>query len=108
MLDHALAETTRTETSTSENPADHAAALQSYNDWNQTHFRRYKSAVQAEWMDWVSNGHKYDVEYSFGTVDIDSIMARIEDSKESMRISSLIDTDGANEVQGVELNPKEW
>lgn len=97
-----------TETAQSNHPADHVAALQAYNDWNQTHFRRYKSAVQAEWMDWVSNGHKYDVEHSFGTVDIDSIMARIEDSKESMRIASLVETDGADEVQAVELSPKEW
>lgn len=32
-------------------------------------------------MDWVVNGKKHDVENSFGSVDIESIMARVEDSK---------------------------
>jgi hypothetical protein len=59
-------------------------------------------------MDWVANGDKYNVEYSFGVVDVDSIMARIELSKESMRNSAIIDVDGANEVQQVQLTPKEW
>jgi hypothetical protein len=59
-------------------------------------------------MDWVANGHKYDVEYRFGIIDVDSIMARIEMSKESMRNSAIIDVDGANEVQEVQLTPKEW
>jgi hypothetical protein len=91
-----------------DHPSDNVAALQDYNDWNQTHFRRFNSSVQAEWMDWVANGDKYNVEYSFGVVDVDSIMARIELSKESMRNSAIIDVDGANEVQQVQLTPKEW
>ncbi|KAK6000890.1 hypothetical protein QM012_002973 [Aureobasidium pullulans] len=91
-----------------DHPGDNVAALQDYNDWNQTQFRRFNSSVQAEWMDWVANGHKYDVEYRFGVVDVDSIMARIELSKESMRNSAIIDVDGANEVQEVQLTPKEW
>lgn len=40
-------------------------------------------------MDWVANGHKYDVEYNFGTIDIDSIMARVENSKESMPLVGI-------------------
>lgn len=59
-------------------------------------------------MDWVANGHKYDVEYNFGMVDTDSIMARVEHSKESMRNSTFVDADGANELQGVNLSPKNW
>jgi len=43
-----------------------------------------------------------------GIVDVESIMARIEDSKESMRNSSIVDADGANEVQAVSLTPKNW
>jgi hypothetical protein len=34
-------------------------------------------------MDWVTNGHKYEVENNFGMVDVESIMARVEDSKVS-------------------------
>jgi len=40
-------------------------------------------------MDWVTNGKKYDVEYAFGLVDVDSIMARIENSK-ACRLSTLL------------------
>lgn len=57
-------------------------------------------------MDWVSNGDKFQVEFNFGMIDTDSIMARVENSKESMRNATIIDTDGANEVQGVTLTPK--
>lgn len=28
---------------------------------------QYKDQVQGRWMDWVTNGSKYDVEYAFGT-----------------------------------------
>lgn len=59
-------------------------------------------------MDWVSNGHKYDVEFNFGMVDTDSLMARVENSKESMRNSTIVDADGANEVLLVNLSPKNW
>jgi hypothetical protein len=59
-------------------------------------------------MDWVANGHKYEVEQNFGVVDVDSIMARIEQSKESLRNSAIVDTDGANELAGVILEPKDW
>ena len=59
-------------------------------------------------MDWVVNASKYDVDYNFGMVDIDSIMARIESSKESLRNSTIPDADGANEVYGVTLTPNRW
>lgn len=59
-------------------------------------------------MDWVSNGHKYNVEFNFGMVDTESIMARVESSKESLRNSTIVDADGVNEVQGVNLTPKNW
>lgn len=78
------------------------------NEWNQTHFRKFKTNVQAKWMDWVVNGCKYRVENAFGTVDIESIMARIEQSKESLRDSMIVDADGVNEVAGVNLMPKQW
>jgi hypothetical protein len=78
------------------------------NEWNQTHFRKYKTNVQAKWMDWVVNGCKYLVENAFGTIDIESIMARIEESKESLRDSMIVDADGINEVAGMTLMPKQW
>ena len=59
-------------------------------------------------MDWVSNGDKYNVEFNFGMVDTESIMARVESSKESLRNSTMVDADGSNEVQGVNLTPKGW
>jgi len=75
------------------------------NDWNQTHFYVYKKAAQSAWMDWVVNGQKYDVDYNFGLIDIDSIMGRIEASKESFRNSTIPDANGASEVYGVSLTP---
>ena len=77
-------------------------------DWNQTHYYKFKTAVQSAWMDWVVNGQKFKVDYSFGMVDIDSIMGRIESSKESLRNSTIPDADGANEVYGVSLTPARW
>ena len=83
---------------------DQAKVLQQYNDWNQANYRKvsalrlccmsqhfsniskYKFAVQGQWMDWVTNGNKYNVEYNFGLVDVDSIMARVENSKVSRAI----------------------
>ncbi|KAI9782386.1 MAG: hypothetical protein M1839_005259 [Geoglossum umbratile] len=90
------------------NPNDNTAAVQQYNDWSQSHYRRFKEETQARWMDWVCLGNKYNVEYNFGLVDVDSIMARIESSKQSMRNATIVDADGANELQEVNLNPKNW
>ena len=78
------------------------------NDWNQENFFKYKSATQAAWIDWVVSGSKYNVDYKFGMVDIDFIMARVEASKESLRNSTISDADGANEVYGVVLTPGRW
>ena len=86
---------------------DQAKVLQQYNDWNQANYRKvsccgyrvypdtlliiskYKFAVQGQWMDWVTNGNKYNVEYNFGLVDVDSIMARVENSKVIQAITPL-------------------
>lgn len=59
-------------------------------------------------MDWVTNGDKYNVENNFGVVDVESIMARIESSKQSLRNNQVVDADGADELQLVTLEPKEW
>ena len=59
-------------------------------------------------MDWVVNGQKYSVDYNFGLIDIDSTMQRIEASKESLRNSTIPDSDGASEVYSVSLTPNRW
>ena len=59
-------------------------------------------------MDWVVNGQKYLVDYNFGMIDVDSIMGRIEASKESLRNATIPDADGAGEVYGVSLTPSRW
>ncbi|KAK0647152.1 hypothetical protein B0T16DRAFT_172948 [Cercophora newfieldiana] len=89
-------------------PSDIGKAKEDYQIWNQTHFRFYKSAVQAAYMEFVAMGDKYNVEANFGLVDVDSIMARIEDSKESMRNDIIVDANGADEVWRVELTPANW
>jgi hypothetical protein len=89
-------------------PEDIAAIQQAMNEWNQVNFRKYKTNVQGKWMDWVTRGNKYEVENSFGVVDIESIMARIEESKESWRNSTIVDEDGVNELQSVRLTPRNW
>lgn len=35
------------------------------NKGNQSNYRKYKFAVQGRYMDWVANGHKYEVERNF-------------------------------------------
>ena len=77
-------------------------------DWNQTYYYRFKTAGQSAWMDWVVNGQKFRVDISFGMVDIDSIMGRIESIKESLRNSTIPDADGANEFYGVSLTCGRW
>ncbi|KAI0397923.1 hypothetical protein F5Y17DRAFT_454509 [Xylariaceae sp. FL0594] len=91
-----------------DHPGNAVAERNAYEQWNQTNYRKYKSAVQGRYMDWVSNGNKYAVEMRFATVDVDSIMARVEHSKESLRNSILVDEDGASEVHLVTLTPKNW
>ncbi|KAI8627421.1 hypothetical protein F5Y19DRAFT_477635 [Xylariaceae sp. FL1651] len=95
------------------NPNDVIKQGQDYNEWSQANYRKLKadeyvnfynifprSVVAERKMDWVSNGHKYNVEFNFGIVDTVSIMARVENSKEPMRNSTIMDADGANEMQG--------
>ncbi|KAK0729464.1 hypothetical protein B0H67DRAFT_638077 [Lasiosphaeris hirsuta] len=94
--------------SMSKYPTEIGKAKEDYQIWNQTHFRFYKSAVQAAYMSFVALGDKYNVEANFGLVDVDSIMARIEDSKESMRNDIIVDANGADEVWRVELTPANW
>ncbi|KAK0741578.1 hypothetical protein B0T18DRAFT_307044, partial [Schizothecium vesticola] len=89
-------------------PGDVVLQREEYDQWNQANYRKFKFAAQGRWMDWVTNGHKYEVEFNFGMVDTESIMARVESSKESFRNSTLVDVDGANEVLGVNLTPKNW
>lgn len=81
---------------------------QSYLEWVQAHARDYKAMIQARYMDWVVHGHKFEVEFNFGVVDISSGMKRIEESKEAFRNLTLIDSDGASEYSGVKLNPSNW
>ncbi|KAM6513149.1 hypothetical protein FALCPG4_015616 [Fusarium falciforme] len=78
------------------------------NDWNQQNYFTFKASIQAAWMDWVVNGQKYDVDFNFGMIDIDSIMSRIESSKESLRNSTIPDANSAAEVYGVSLTPSRW
>lgn len=59
-------------------------------------------------MDWVVNGQKYNVDFNFGMIDIDSIMSRIESSKESLRNATIPDADESSEVYGVSLTPNRW
>ena len=77
-------------------------------NWDQKNYFRFKTSVQSAWMDWVVNGQKYNVDYNFGMIDVDSIMGRIESSKQSLRNSTIADADGANEVYGVSLTPSRW
>ena len=77
-------------------------------DWNQMTYQRFKNSIQSAWMDWVVNGQKYNVDYNFGIIDIDSIMSRIESSKEFLRNSTMLDADQANVVYGVSLTPSRW
>lgn len=56
-------------------------------------------------MDWVINGKKPAVDFTFGMIQMDS-MARIESSKESMRNSAIDDPSSDGEVYGVGLIPK--
>ncbi|KAI9866194.1 MAG: hypothetical protein M1813_001755 [Trichoglossum hirsutum] len=109
------------------NPNDNAAAVQQYNDWSQSHYRRVGDSkripkpggwTESAWgtnTTWSttsvslrSNGHGSKDLTREGLVDVDSIMARIESSKQSMRNSTIVDADGANELNEVNLNPKNW
>ncbi|EMT72617.1 hypothetical protein FOC4_g10004090 [Fusarium odoratissimum] len=69
-------------------------------DWTLMNYMTFRTETQGAWMDWVVNGQKYNVDFNFGVVDVDSIMSQIEDSKESLRNSTLPDERGASDVYG--------
>ncbi|TVY74253.1 hypothetical protein Focb16_v005142 [Fusarium oxysporum f. sp. cubense] len=78
-----------------------------FDDWCKGEGKFYKNALQGAWMDWIINGKKPAVDFTFGMVQMDS-MARIESSKETMRNSAIDDLSRDGEVYGVSLTPKTW
>lgn len=52
-----------------------------YDQWVNVHARTYRNYMQAAYMDWVITGKKEAVEYWFAMVDMDTAMARVEQSK---------------------------
>ncbi|KAJ6449890.1 hypothetical protein C8R45DRAFT_1128617 [Mycena sanguinolenta] len=79
-----------------------------YDRWVQENSRAYRNSVQAAYMDWVIMGKKEEVEYWFSVVDQDSALARVEQSKETMRWAVVQDSDGSGEYQKVALTPLNW
>ncbi|KAK7047177.1 hypothetical protein VNI00_006843 [Paramarasmius palmivorus] len=79
-----------------------------YDRWVQENARAYRNSVQAAYMDWVIMGKKEEVEYWFSIVDQDSALARVEQSKETMRWAVVQDSDGSGEYQKVFLEPRDW
>ncbi|KIK63174.1 hypothetical protein GYMLUDRAFT_72397 [Collybiopsis luxurians FD-317 M1] len=79
-----------------------------YDRWVQENARAYRNSVQAAYMDWVIMGKKEEVEYWFSVVDQDSALARVEQSKETMRWAVVQDSDGSGEYQKVVLSPSNW
>ncbi|KAJ7307798.1 hypothetical protein DFH08DRAFT_1051408, partial [Mycena albidolilacea] len=79
-----------------------------YDSWVQENARAYRNSVQAAYMDWVIMGKKEEVEYWFSVVDQDSALARVEQSKETMRWAVVQDSDGSGEYQKVVLTPSNW
>ena len=63
-----------------------------YDKWVNEHSRTWRNHMQAAYMDWVVNGKKEEVEFHFAIVDVDSAMARVEASKVSCNIYSLLDS----------------
>ncbi|KAJ7726021.1 hypothetical protein DFH07DRAFT_246439 [Mycena maculata] len=84
------------------------AVRAAYDRWVQENSRAYRNAVQAAYMDWVIMGKKEEVEYWFSVVDQDSALARVEQSKETMRWAVVQDADGSGEYQKVVLSPSNW
>jgi hypothetical protein len=79
-----------------------------YDVWVSENARTYRNLMQAAYMDWVVTGMKEEVEYWFAVVDRDTAMARVEASKEAMRVAVVQDTDGAVEYNTVKLTPSNW
>ncbi|CAE7138793.1 unnamed protein product [Rhizoctonia solani] len=85
-----------------------AQAREDYDRWVQENAKTYRNFVQAAYMDWVITGKKEEVEYWFSVVDQDSALARVEQSKETMRHAVIQDSDGSGEYQTVRLEPSDW
>ncbi|KAG9118787.1 hypothetical protein FRC07_006524 [Ceratobasidium sp. 392] len=85
-----------------------AEAREDYDRWLQENAKTYRNYVQAAYMDWVITGKKEEVEYWFSVVDQDSALARVEQSKEVMRLAVVQDSDGSGEFQTVKLEPSDW
>ncbi|KAG8724408.1 hypothetical protein FRC09_019026 [Ceratobasidium sp. 395] len=79
-----------------------------YDSWVQENGRMHRNYVQAAYMDWVITGKKEEAEYWFAVVDQDTVMARVEQSKEAMRLAVVQDEDGTTEYQTVKLEPSDW
>ncbi|KAL9564607.1 hypothetical protein ACKAV7_011059 [Fusarium commune] len=80
-------------------------AEDAFNEGTKDYVEKRQKYFDAEWMDWVINGKKPAVDFTFGMIQMDS-MARIESSKESMRNSAIDDPSSDGEVYGVGLTPK--
>ncbi|KAG8692605.1 hypothetical protein FRC09_011082 [Ceratobasidium sp. 395] len=85
-----------------------AEAREDYDKWVQENAKTYRNYVQAAYMDWVITGKKEEVEFWFSVVDQDSALARVEQSKEVMRLNVVQDTDGSSEYSKVRLEPSDW
>ncbi|KAG8749634.1 hypothetical protein FRC12_013304 [Ceratobasidium sp. 428] len=81
---------------------------EAYDSWVQENARTYRNHIQAAYMDWVITGRKEEVEYWFAVVDQDTVLARVELSKEAMRLAVVQDEDGTTEYQTVKLEPSDW
>ena len=73
-----------------EDPANKTLAQRraAYDLWVNENARTYRNYLQAAYMDWVILGKKEAVEYWFSVVDMDSAMARVEQSKVNELVSS--------------------
>ena len=71
-----------------ENPESQQEARAAYDTWVNENARTYRNYVQAAYMDWVVNGYKEEVEYYFAIVDVDTSLARVEQS--FVRITRLV------------------
>ncbi|KAL4254579.1 hypothetical protein ABKN59_005191 [Abortiporus biennis] len=89
-------------------PDNRQQARAYYDQWVNENARTYRNLVQAAYMDWVVNGYKEEVEYYFAIVDVDTSLARVEQSLSAMRAAVVQDTDGAVEYSKVKLTPTGW
>lgn len=64
--------------------------------------------MQTAWVNWVVSGQKYNVDFTLGMIDVNSIMSRIKSSEESLRNPTIPDAYGSSEVYGASLTPNRW